>query len=594
MRGQPIRQSIIQLPSYPIIQFLLLCTTLCLLPSTAFAQIDLSGQWSGRFHEDQEHRVPGPELGDYLGLPINDAARLKADSWDASILSLREHQAKPHPSTYSLRGPANIRISRVLDPVTQETVGWEIFGTFGQATRTIWTDGRPRPPSYAAHTWAGFSLGRWVGDQLTVETTHLKVGWIQRNGVAHSDQTTMTEHVFRHGDLLTIVTVVKDPIYLEEPFVRSSNWVLDPRQDVVRTQFDVVDEVTTRKQGYVPHYLPGSAGFEGKKTEFAQRKGLPVNAVRGGAATTRPEYLQNPTGVVFLDPTRGREPSGSRDDDRPAMMHVQGNVWMLVGAGGNIAVQIGDEGVLLVDTGKKGMTDEVLKAIRTVTDKPLRIIVNTSSAQDHTGGNEPLAKIGRWLGGNAPGNGGFATSTARVIAHERVLFEMKDRPFAEWPTETFTTDKEIFFNGEPIILSHQPSAVGSGDITVFFRRSDVVVSGDVFSTVAYPAVDRARGGSVQGVIDALNRIIDITIPKDHEEGGTYVIPGHGRLCDEADVVEYRDMLTIVRDRAQELSKRGLPLDQIKSAHSSVDYDARYGASDTLIETIFRTAAVPPK
>ena len=578
-----------------------LALVLTLAASPAFAQIDLSGQWAGRFHEDQEHRVPGPELGDYLGLPINDAGRLKADAWDASILSLREHQAKPHPSTYSLRGPANIRISRVLDAVTQETIGYELFGTFGQATRTIWLDGRPRPPSWATHTWAGFSLGRWEGDQLTVETTHLKVGWIQRNGVAHSDVATMTEHFFRHGDLLTVVTVVKDPVYLEEPFVRSTSWVLDPRQDVVRTQFDVVDEVAGQKKGYVPHYVPGSPGFEAKKTEFAGKMGLPADAVRGGSATTRPEYVpgrnRTPTAVVSSDatavvlrnPTSSREPSGSRTSDAdpatPTMMHVQGQVWMLVGAGPNLAVQIGDEGVLLVDTGKRGMSDEVLKAIRTVTDKPLRIIINTSSDPDHTGNNEPLAKIGRWLGGNAPGNGGLPTTTARVIGHERALLEMKDRPFAEWPTETFTTDKEIFFNGEAIVLSHQPSAVRSSDVTVFFRRSDVVAAGDVFSTVSYPAIDRARGGSVSGVLDALNRIIDITIPKDHEEGGTYVIPGHGRLCDEADVVEYRDMLTIVRDRVQSVARQGKTQSQIASAGPSFDYDKRYGPSSALIDAL---------
>ena len=186
-------------------------------------------------------------------------ARLKADSWDASILSLREHQAKPHPSTYSLRGPANIRITKIFDPVTQETIGYEIFGTFGQATRRIWLDGRPRPPSYAAHTWAGFSTGKWDGDQLDVETTHLKVGWIQRNGVAHSDAATMTEHFMRHGDVLTVVTVVKDPVYLEEPFVRSTNWVRDARQEVVRTQFDIVDEVARTSEGLRPAPAAGLA-----------------------------------------------------------------------------------------------------------------------------------------------------------------------------------------------------------------------------------------------------------------------------------------------------------------------------------------------
>jgi glyoxylase-like metal-dependent hydrolase (beta-lactamase superfamily II) len=545
----------------------------------ASAQVDLSGQWSGRYHEDQEHRIPGPELGDYLGLPINDAARLKADSWDASILSLREHQAKPHPSTYSLRGPANIRITKVFDPVTQETIGYEIFGTFGQATRTIWLDGRAHPPSYAAHTWAGFSTGRWVADQLVVETTHLKVGWIQRNGVAHSDQATMTEHFMRHGDLLTVVSIVRDPVYLEEPFVRSTNWVIDPRQEVTRTQFDVVDEVASHPKGYVPHLLPGSPAAEAKKTEFADKKGVPRDAIRGGAVTTRPEWKTGAGVVQAFKPVNSDLVQAFRPADYtgpPAMMHVQGNVWMLVGAGGNITAQIGDEGVLLVDTGRRGATDDILKPLRTVTDKPIRIIINTSVDADHIGGNEPLAKIGRWLGGNAPGNFGLGVPGARVIAHERALFRMKDLPIGAQPTETFTTDKEIFFNGEAIVLSHQPSALSSGDVTVFFRRSDVVSSGDVFTTTAYPAVDRARGGSVQGVIDALNRIIDITIPKDHEEGGTYVIPGHGRLGDEADVVEYRDMLTIIRDRVAR-----------RIARPTLDYDARYGSSDALIAAASR-------
>ena len=157
MRRTPITQSIAKLPDYSItrLRTCALIAVCVFAAGRASAQVDLSGEWAGRFHEDQEHRVPGPELGDYSGLPINDAARLKADSWDASILSLREHQAKPHPSTYSLRGPANIRITKIFDAVTQETIGYELFGTFGQATRQIWTDGRPHPSSYAAHTWAG-------------------------------------------------------------------------------------------------------------------------------------------------------------------------------------------------------------------------------------------------------------------------------------------------------------------------------------------------------------------------------------------------------------------------------------------------------
>ncbi len=573
-----------------------LAIAMWMIAAPAFAQIDLSGQWSGRYHEDQEHRVPGPELGDYLGLPINDAGRLKADAWDASILSLREHQAKPHPSTYSLRGPANIRISRVLDAVTQERIGYELFGTFGQATRTIWLDGRARPPSYAAHTWAGFSLGRWNGDQLTVDTTHLKVGWIQRNGVAHSDWATMTEHFFRHGDILTVVTVVKDPVYLEEPFVRSTSWVLDPRQDVVRTQFDVVDEVAGHPKGYVPHLLPGSPGFEAKKTEFADKKGLPRDAVRGGATTTRPEFAVTGTAKVAAPASRTTsaptfsvltfkpEPTPEDYNGPPAMMHVQGQVWMLVGAGANIAVQIGDEGVLLVDSGRSGVSEDVLRTIRTVTDKPIRIIINTGSDFDHAGGNEAISRVGRWLAGNAPGNFGLPTTTARVIAQERTLFRMSQakEPFAAWPTETFLEDKELFFNGEAIQIIHQ-SGHSDGDAIVFFRRSDVIAAGDVFSTVTSPAIDRAGGGSVQGTIDGLNRIIELAIPKDHEEGGTYVIPGHGRLCDEADVVEYRDMVTIVRDRVLALRKLGLAAESIRYFQQSLDYDRRYGTPTSIVE-----------
>jgi cyclase len=582
-------------------------------PGSVFAQVDLSGEWSARYHEDQEHRIPGPELGDYTGLPINDAARLKADSWDASILSLREHQAKPHPSTYSLRGPANIRITKAFDPVTQDTIAYELFGTFGQATRMIWLDGRPHPSGYAAHTWAGFSTGRWEGDTLTVTTTHFKVGWIQRNGVAHSDAATMTEHFMRHGDVLTVVTIVDDPVYFEEPFIRSSNWVLNAAQEVNRTQFDVVDEVAGHPKGYVPHYLPRSAGARLKLTEFATKHGIPEEAVRGGAETIYPEFqlkLQQlmsrgnstsnvpaPTSVSSTNSFRPRPPTppNPRGADQVRLVPVQGNVHMLVGAGANITVQIGDEGVLLVDTGARGVSDSVLAAIRQVTDKPIRILVDSSVDEDHAGGNEEIAKVGRWLGGNAPGNFGLAVTGARVLAHERVLARMSAptgklpaRPFAAWPTETFfTADKEIFFNNEAIQLLHQPAAHTDGDVVVFFRRSDVVAAGDVFITTGYPVIDRTRGGSVQGLIDGLNRIIDVTIPKDKEEGGTYVIPGHGRLADEADVVEYRDMVTIVRDRIQDLIRRGLTLDQVKAARPTLDYDGRYGSSDAFIEAVYR-------
>jgi cyclase len=571
--------------------------------SPALAQRDISGNWTALYHEDQPHRIPGPELGDYTGIPLNDAGRLKADSWDASILTLREHQAKPHPSTYSLRGPANIRITRELDPVTQEAIGYELFGTFGQATRLIWLDGRPHPPEHAAHTWAGFSTGRWDGNSLDVVTSHLKVGWLQRNGVAHSDRATMTERFIRHGNYLTVVTIVDDPIYLEEPFIRTTNWVLNPDQDVRRTQFDVVDEVAVRRKGEVPHYLPGSPEATRKLTEFTSKYKLPAGGARGGAATTYPD------GVRPLESTRAKRSDPDGASDPPGQIqtvHVQGNVYMLVGAGANIIVQAGDEGVLVIDTGPGPRGADVLAAIRRISPKPIRIVINTHVHADHSGANETLAAAGRSLGGNAPGNSGLPLETARVLAHENVLKRMSapsgepsPRPFGAWPTETFFgEDKELFFNDEAIQLIHQPGHT-DGDVLVFFRRSDIVASGDLFTTSTYPVVDSQNGGSVQGVIDGLNRLLDITIPKDKEEGGTYVIPGHGRLADEADVVEYRDMVTIVRDRIQDLVAKGKTLAEVKAAKPTADYDGRYGAmtgpwtTDMFIEAVYRAMTRKP-
>ncbi len=562
----------------------------------AFAQRDIAGNWTALYHEDQPHRIPGPELGDYTGIPLNDAGRLKADSWDASILTLREHQAKPHPSTYSLRGPANVRITRELDPVTQETIGYELFGTFGQATRLIWLDGRSHPPDYAAHTWAGFSTGRWDGNSLEVLTSHLKVGWLQRNGVAHSDRATMTERFIRHGNYLTVISIVDDPIYLEEPFIRTTNWVLNPDQEVRRTQFDVVDEVAVRRKGEVPHYLPGSPEAARKLTEFSSKYKLPAGAARGGAATTYPG------GVRPLESPRSK---GSDPDTSGQIhtVHVQGNVHMLVGAGANIIVQAGEEGVLVIDTGLGPRGSDVLAAIRRISTKPIRIVINTHVHADHSGANEMLAAAGRSLGGNAPGNSGLPLETARVLAHENVLKRMSapsgepsPRPFAAWPTETFfAEDKELFFNDEAIQLIHQPGHT-DGDVLVFFRRSDVVASGDLFTTTSYPVIDAQNGGSVHGVIDGLNRLLDITIPKDKEEGGTYVIPGHGRLADEADVVEFRDMVTIIRDRIQDLVTKGKTLAEVKAAKPTGDYDGRYGATagpsttDMFIEAVYRELA----
>src|SRR5260370_21612439 len=190
----------------------------------AFAQVDLSGEWAPRFHEDQPERSPGPEVGDYLGLPINEAARLRADSWDASLLTLPENQCRPHPADYSPRGPANLRIWKEMDTASQETIAFHTHISWMAPERTIYMDGRQHPPEYAAHTWQGFSTGKWEGDTLTVTTTHLKEGWIRRNGIPRSEKVTLTEHFIRHANYLTMVSFLNYPAHLTTPFILSTTF----------------------------------------------------------------------------------------------------------------------------------------------------------------------------------------------------------------------------------------------------------------------------------------------------------------------------------------------------------------------------------
>lgn len=255
--------------------------------SPALAQIDISGMWATQMHEDQPHRVPGAELGDYTGLPINEAARQKASSWDASVLSLPERMAQPHSPHYFMRGPGpDMRIQQRADPVTGELVAYTIEGVFGRNDRMIWMDGRPHPSAYAEHTWDGFSTGRIVGSQLVVTTTHMKYGIVQRNGVPSSPKATMTEIFTRHGDMLMMLSMIEDPAYLEEPMVRSQHWLLSSniRPDE-RWVFEIVDEIADRTPGTVPHLPLGT-----KQDTFAKDHGLPFEATQGGRATTYPEY----------------------------------------------------------------------------------------------------------------------------------------------------------------------------------------------------------------------------------------------------------------------------------------------------------------
>ena len=271
-----------------VVGFLLLAAAAASRP--AYAQLSLVGDWGPRMHEDRPDRGPGPELGDYTGLPITDGARLAGDSWDAARLTLREHQCKVHISPYIYHGPLQVRIWEVKDPFTQQVVAIKNYISTYEQERTIWMDGRPHPPEWVPHTWMGFSTGKWEGDILTVYTTHIKQEWIRRNGIPNSEKSSMIEHFIRHGNIMTHLVQWTDPVYLSEPLVRSDDFVFNERAGGNWLwPCEYVDEIADRPHSAVPHYLPGKNPF---LADFARKYGIPVEAANGGAETTRPEYIQ--------------------------------------------------------------------------------------------------------------------------------------------------------------------------------------------------------------------------------------------------------------------------------------------------------------
>ena len=554
-----------------------------------FAQINFVGEWAGRYHEDQPDRVPGEEPGDFSGVPLNEAARLFGDSWDVARHSVLEHQCAPYTLPYMFFGPNQFRIWQEHNQDTQELVAIRMhMGTY-QQERTIWMDGRPQPPDYAPHTFMGFSTGVWNGDTLTITTTHIKAGYFRRTGIPASDRITVVEHWIRHGNVLSQVTIATDPVYLTEPYIRSQEFVLMERGNTNWLyNCEYVMEVPKDKNE-VPHYLPGQNPWIG---EFSAKHAMPEGGVRGGAETLLPGWKPGAKPA----PARPGANGGFRPEDQPQRLasgevksvHVQGNVHMIVGAGANIAVQVGEDGVLVVDTGNAGTSDKVLAAIKELAPgKEIRWVINTGMDANHTGGNEQISKAGRTVNGNI----------AAIVAHENTAARMikagvadAARPFNTY----FEASRDFPFNGEPIVLYHDDASSDDTGTMVMFRRSDVIAAGDLFGTDAYPVIDLANGGSIDGTIAGLNRMLDLTVPsKMLEEGGTYVIPGHGRISDEHDVAMYRDMLVIIRDRIKNMVEKKMTLEQVKAARPTLDYDGRYGSdagpwtTAMFIEAIYR-------
>jgi cyclase len=276
------------------------------------------------------------------------------------------------------------------------------------------------------------------------------------------------------------------------------------------------------------------------------------------------------------------------------VVQLTSDVYMIGGGGSNVTVNVGPQGLFVVDAGSAAASAKVVAAIRSISDKPIRYIANTSADLDHIGGNIEVNKLGAAIKSRE-----VIDEHAAIIAYQSVLNRLSaaagqpaSLPAAAWPSSTFTTPQQDFaFNNQAIQLFHMPAAHSDGDAVVFFRRSDVVATGDGFDKTRYPVIDIAKGGSITGEIEAINSLLDLIVPGEKEEGGTMVVPGHGRVCDESEVMEYRDMLTIVRDRVKDMVDKGMTLEQVKAAKPTFEYDPEYGTSDAFVEAVFRGVQV---
>jgi glyoxylase-like metal-dependent hydrolase (beta-lactamase superfamily II) len=612
---------------------------------------DIAGEWRLDQGED-----PGqPPLADYLGIAFNEAGRLRADTTPESIWGTPEYQCRPHSAPHQWRGVGGARILKDLDPISRDLVGYRLQ-FMRSLDRPIYVDGRPHPPAYAPHSWSGFSTAEWEGHTLKVTTTHLKDGYLKRGGPQTSDMLTMTEFITRHDDILTIVQEVDDPIYLDEPYVLSITYSYDPSagpstENCTGSSFA---ENGGTDRHHVPHFLPGQNSGIG---EFLKDENwIPFDAVRGGVKTIYPEYRAVMSGATTVNNLTVPASRSANDvakriaaqaprDGQVHVLPVQGNIYMLVADGTNITASVGRDGIAVVNTGSAQMSEKVLTALNELekatvnpaatnacfgancpglpgwsspyfnaviaSPRPapgMRYVINTSATPEHVGGNEALAAAASFKrAGGAAGFGGAARelgTNATIVAHDAVLAAMSTpgdktppAPSEAWPSDTYFDEfhkLSEYVNGEPVILYHAPAANTDGDSFVFFRHSEVISAGDLMSSISYPLIDTDKGGTIDGVINGLNSILDVAVAEYRSQGGTWIVPGRGRLSDTADVASYRNMLVIIRDRVRDLKKKGMTLDQVKAARPTLDFDGRYGSTtgpwttDMFVSAVYST------
>ena len=577
--------------------------------------MDFSGSWQPGRYQDFGLGTAMGSLVDYGGISLNDAARLYALSWPASRQTVKQQQCMGYVPPYFWYAPGNYRIWEDRDPYTQRLVAIKFYGQIAQGERTVYMDGRPHPPAYAPHTFTGFSTGKYEGNILTVTTTHIKRGWIRANGVAQSDEASVVEHYIRHEDMITVFAVTTDPVYLSQPFSKTSIMLRQPKDpDGWLYACDDSEQILGRKNDYVPSHFFGQNPL---LQEYANKNKVPVLGALGGAETMYPDFLAKVNDnsaaedavkaklLPFGPQQASHAKDPSPDDGEIHTLHVAGNVYMLTGDGGNIAVQVGPQGAFVVDTGTGKLSEKVIDAVRKLSAKPIQFIVNTSFHPEHVGGNAKLQASGT----DSSLTGSFfsnqfadAGQGATIIGHQNVQTHMEKQspPAPAPPSDTYFEDRRRkYHNGEPVEIFPLQNAITDGDSIVHFRRSDVIATGDIFTTTQYPFIDIKNGGSLQGEIQALNFILDKTVYVHDEDGGTMIIPGHGRVTDEWEVAEYRDMLVIIRDRVQAMIKAGATSQQVKAARPTADYDVRFGAptgswtTDMFVEAVYQSL-VPRK